>query len=190
MRSIVVTEDEVVKLAKGKYGSMKSRCGKEKAYLDVKICDEWLENSQMFIDFTLDWWRQGYFPEGFEIDKDILGNGKLYSPSTCCYVPSRLNLFFVNCQTDPYKDMRRIQYDEWQDKYYAQAAWCGRSIVVSYCDCEVDALIDYILFKRKVGGKILADNRGKIHPKVVEAVEKFGEMELSYWYDRRINQYY
>ena len=36
--------------------------------------------------------------EGWQLDKDILIKGnKIYSPDTCCFVPSEINNLFVGC---------------------------------------------------------------------------------------------
>lgn len=82
--------------------SMFSRCYDEKVherqpnYKDVDVCAEWY-NFQNFAQ-----WMEGkYNPEtmqGWQLDKDILIKGnKIYSPDTCCFVPSEINNLFVGC---------------------------------------------------------------------------------------------
>ena len=63
---------------------------KHKSYQTKHVCDNWL----CFQNFAK-WFEQNYI-EGFELDKDILvkGNG-IYSPETCCFVPSEINKMFV-----------------------------------------------------------------------------------------------
>lgn len=59
-------------------------------YADCSICDEWL----LFSNFKK--WFDSHYVEGWEIDKDILVKGnKLYSPSTCCFVPQHINVVFA-----------------------------------------------------------------------------------------------
>jgi len=88
---------------KGKYTSRKDikaykiwkgmiqRCYSEESlkrfptYRGCRICDEWL-HFQTFAE----WFYKNYV-EGWTLDKDILGNGKLYSTETCCFVPNRIN---------------------------------------------------------------------------------------------------
>lgn len=56
-------------------------------YIGCSVCDEWL-NYQNFAKWAL---YNGYSPELF-LDKDLCEKGnKLYSPSTCCFVPKDLN---------------------------------------------------------------------------------------------------
>lgn len=68
--------------------SMIDRCysGKNKAYEDVYVCDEW----HNFINFAK-WYDDNYI-DGWSLDKDLLsGYSKLYSPNTCCFLPSKIN---------------------------------------------------------------------------------------------------
>lgn len=73
---------------------------KHPAYKDVTVCEEWL-NFQNFAE----WCEQDvYFnlvdEKGirYQLDKDILVKGnKIYSPETCCFVPSILNSLIVSC---------------------------------------------------------------------------------------------
>jgi hypothetical protein len=71
--------------------SILQRCYSEKSlvkfptYRGCKVCDEWI----YFQNFA-SWFYKNYV-EGFTIDKDILGDGKLYSPETCCFVPNHIN---------------------------------------------------------------------------------------------------
>ena len=73
--------------------SMLERCSsneeKFSMYFDVTITDEWLD----FQNFAA--WCQtqkGFMEPGWQLDKDIMVCGsKVYSPSTCCFVPGRIN---------------------------------------------------------------------------------------------------
>ncbi len=47
----------------------------------VRVCDEWLESYSMFYDWCVTRWKPG-----LELDKDIKGNGLLYSPENCIFV--------------------------------------------------------------------------------------------------------
>ena len=80
------------------------RCFSEKekernqAYKDITCCEEWL-NFQSFAK----WYNDNFYQiEGqrMELDKDILvKNNKIYSPSTCVFVPKRINLLFIKGDT-------------------------------------------------------------------------------------------
>lgn len=57
--------------------------------IGVKVCDEWLS----YENFAK-WYDDNYI-EGYHLDKDLLGDGTIYSPEDCCYVPQKLNSVFV-----------------------------------------------------------------------------------------------
>lgn len=69
---------------------MKPSCA---AYKNVKVCPEW----HNFQNFAL--WAEGQehkFTEGWDLDKDMFGNGRLYSPENCCLLPSKVNWFLCD----------------------------------------------------------------------------------------------
>ena len=64
-------------------------------YDGCKICEEWLH----FENFR-EWYnKQVGCNLGYETDKDLLGNGKLYSPETCCLLPRELNRMISDRKT-------------------------------------------------------------------------------------------
>jgi hypothetical protein len=68
---------------------------RQNSYKGCTVCEEW-HNYQSFRD----WWEDNYYDIGTErmdLDKDILHKGnKEYSPSTCIFVPHRINLLLIN----------------------------------------------------------------------------------------------
>lgn len=68
-----------------------ARCGKCPAYLDVRVCDEW----QTLAGFWLWLKDQPFSSKDYQIDKDLIGNGKLYGPNHCVMVPAWLNSFLA-----------------------------------------------------------------------------------------------
>lgn len=62
--------------------------GGRPTYIDCLVCDEWLT----FSNFRK--WMEKQDWEGNHLDKDILFKGnKIYSPSTCVFVPPQVNTF-------------------------------------------------------------------------------------------------
>lgn len=79
-------------LSYSKWNNMLMRCydrnyhKKKPTYSDCFVCDEWL----LFSNFKK--WFDEHYIDGYVLDKDILIKGnKVYSPDTCCFVPSALN---------------------------------------------------------------------------------------------------
>lgn len=62
---------------------------KHPTYVETEVCDEWLK----FSNFLK--WHQENYVEGWHLDKDLLGDGKIYSPETCCFIPAYINKFLT-----------------------------------------------------------------------------------------------
>ena len=56
------------------------------SYIGVNVCDEWL----VFSNFKK--WMKSQAWEGKDLDKDIVGDGWLYSPESCCFVDGKVNI--------------------------------------------------------------------------------------------------
>ena len=84
---------------------MLERCYDEKyhnkypTYKDVEVCDEWL-NFQNFAEWCESkhhFHLKDVNGRSYQLDKDILIKGnKLYSPDTCCFIPSEINLLTLS----------------------------------------------------------------------------------------------
>ena len=57
--------------------------------------------------------------QGKQIDKDIFGDGNLYSPETCCFVEPWLNLLFTNKRRDIGKYPTGVHYHKQHKKFAA-----------------------------------------------------------------------
>ena len=59
-------------------------------YIGTEVCEEW----KSFTAFR-SWWVTNHV-DGFALDKDLIGVGKLYSPECCVFVPRWLNNFVAD----------------------------------------------------------------------------------------------
>lgn len=59
------------------------------SYAGCKVCDEWLT----FSNFKR--WMEQQNWEGKALDKDLIGDGKLYSPENCVFISQSLNNFLL-----------------------------------------------------------------------------------------------
>lgn len=72
--------------------NMLSRCysarmqERSPTYRGCEVCDKWLTFSNFKAGMELQDWV------GNELDKDLFGDGKLYSPETCCFISKNMNL--------------------------------------------------------------------------------------------------
>lgn len=125
----------------------------DKIYSTVSICEEWLtfSNFKAWME-TQDW-------EGKHLDKDLLGDGKSYSPETCCFISPFTNTFLTNSISsitgkyfgvvtrnqgfkssyrDPFQ-RKPIGLGQFKCHTSAQIAWCHAKHEVS---CRVAELED------------------------------------------------
>lgn len=66
---------------------------RDKSYIGCEVCQDWLTYSN-FHNWFYDP-NNGYV-KGYNLDKDIISKGnKIYSPSTCCFIPQELNKVFT-----------------------------------------------------------------------------------------------
>lgn len=99
--------------------AIKSRCYnvKNKAYHNyggrgVVVCNEWKND---FTAFYL-WAMSNGYKKGLQIDKDIKGDGLLYSPQTCIFVTPKVNS--NNRRSNVYIDFNNDSktISQWADK--------------------------------------------------------------------------
>lgn len=63
------------------------------SYISSEVKDDW-KNYTNFMEWSGS--QVGFDNDGWHLDKDILVKGnKLYSPDTCCFVPSEINATFT-----------------------------------------------------------------------------------------------
>lgn len=98
------------------WDSMKARCynKKNKDYKNygargVRICEEWRID---FLSFC-NWAIENGWEKGLQIDKDMKGDGLLYSPKTCSIVTPKQN----------YNATRRSRYFTFNGKTKTMAQW-------------------------------------------------------------------
>ena len=87
----------------GLWKAMLARCFNEgvkrrqPTYKDVTCCNEWLSFANFFewVNKEVDYKGK---PCGLDLDKDLLVSGsRIYSPSTCSFVPTVINRFLTGC---------------------------------------------------------------------------------------------
>lgn len=114
-------------------------------YNGVSICDEWA----CFQNFA-DWFNTSNFKKGWCLDKDLLSvSNKIYSPSTCCFLPYELNSFIsVN-----YKEPGSL----FLDKYRARVKDTVNQRVWTFIDKDVFSVQRCAMDKKVEIAKYLAN---------------------------------
>ncbi len=100
--------------------NMMNRCYSEKdrsrfpTYNGVTVIEEWWN----FSNFR-EWFKKAHV-KGFELDKDLIGNGSLYSPSTCLFIPKSLNNFLRSAHTFNGSESIGAYWDPKRKKWLSQ----------------------------------------------------------------------
>jgi len=110
--------------------SMIKRCFDEKykqncpTYQDVTCSKEWLSTTNFVNDVSK---MKGYGLEGWDLDKDILQKGnKLYSKSTCCFVPHEVNQLLIKRDNSRGEYPVGVCFDKYAGKFKAQLTVNGK----------------------------------------------------------------
>ena len=91
---------------------MHNRAGKVPYYENVIICYDWYFFSKFY------YWYVPQYERGWQVDKDIIGDGTTYSPDTCIVVPRDVNnMFRVTSNSTSYPG---VYHDKRTNRYYAQ----------------------------------------------------------------------
>lgn len=138
-----------------------------KYYGKCKVASCWLD-FQNFAEWVCNNYREGLF-----LDKDLLGDGTLYSEDCCAFIPRELNLFTTNTKG---KTSLGVCYNKLSNTY---TAYCnngeGKTLNLgSHPDHDVCKKL-YLDFKRGLAKK-LADKyytSCKINKQVYEALINF-----------------
>ena len=126
-------------------------------------------NFQNFQNFKA--WFDKWNVEGYELDKDILFKGNtVYSPETCCFVPSVINSLFINaknhrgdCPVVVYKDSKN-------GKYRGCFSVGGKRVKLKYWNTPEEAFTEYKTVKEKIIKEYAERYRGQIDEKVYNAM--------------------
>ena len=162
---------------------MLARCYRESylkntpSYTNCEVCDEWKRYSNFEKWFNNP--SNGY-KEGYALDKDILIKGnKLYSPSTCCFVPNEINALLIK------HDSKRGEYPIGVSAH--DKRFCARisvfkkgSIWLGTFDTPQDAFNAYKQAKEQYIKEMASKyyKEGKITKEVYDALMKY-EVEIT-----------
>lgn len=145
------------------WARMVERChtGRYPAYANAIICDEW----KSFMTFKA--WMERQPWQGNELDKDILGDGNLYSPGTCCFVPRSVNMFWNKSKRAGH-GLPGASYRKRSRRYMAQCAIGGKNVALGYFDTELDAHKAWVAAKEKAMAILLESVT--LEPRVVKGM--------------------
>jgi len=112
---------------------------KRPTYIGCKVDEQW----KYFMVFQA--WYLNQNPKlGEQLDKDFLGDGKLYSPETCCFIPRWLNNLFTDSAANRGKNPQGVHFNKRDRKYQANIHIRGRLKFLGYFDTPEEASVAYL----------------------------------------------
>lgn len=146
------------------------------SYLDCSVCSEWHDLSKFFIwCITHPQWNDGEW----EIDKDILFKGnRVYSPETCCFVPTKVNNLFV--KRDKLRGDFAIGVTRYSKSKFRAQCQDGRGVLARFTPrmTELEAFLDYKKFKESVIKSVALDYKLVLSDNVYNALVAY-EVEIT-----------
>ena len=146
---------------------------KHPTYKDCAVCDEWL----VYSNFKR--WFEGPengYRDGYQLDKDIFSDGsKIYSPSTCCFIPHDINKLIImdNRKNGTLPTGVRKQ----PHGYQAFLSINGHPAYLGHCKTKDEAFQLYIKNKAKHISNTALEyfNRGEITRRVYDGLLRFSQ---------------
>lgn len=144
--------------------------GKSPTYKDCFVCEEWL----LYENFKK-WYDENYYEvndEKMNLDKDILFKGnKIYSPTTCCFVPFNINALFIKSNKTRGKYPLGVRYNN--KKFEARLSKNNHTEHVASFPTIKEAFYAYKIAKEKYIKEIADFYKDKIPNKVYEAMYNY-----------------
>lgn len=138
-----------------RWTGMLARCYSEKyhsgqpTYIGCKVCDEW----KYFTAFKS--WMETQDWKDKELDKDLIGNGKLYSPDNCVFVSQALNKLFTDSGASRGELPIGVYWEKKDKKYRARVAINGKRKHLGYFANPDDALSAWLNAKLEIANAFL-----------------------------------
>ncbi len=164
--------------------SMVQRCYSDKhggiTYEGCEVCEEWL-NFQTYSE-----WFDETYPVGckVQLDKDVLGDGKIYSPETCCWLPSNLNSLLTDRGNDRGDCPMGVFYDKVKGCFSAQISLEGRSngsYLLGSSSCPYEAFSFYKEAKEKRIKSRATEYKDVISERALTALLEYKILDDSPW---------
>lgn len=135
------------------------------AYIGCTVCDEW-----KYLSNFKKWFDENYI-DGCHLDKDILvQDNKVYSPSTCCFVPQYINSLLTDHRAA--RGAYKLGVRKENGKFVASVNDNTRSVHIGSFATEDEAFNAYVKAKKEVIEKTArrALNEGLINEDIYKAL--------------------
>lgn len=136
-------------------------------YIGVTVCDEW----RSFMKFR-EWWLTNHV-DGWELDKDLLSDGGIYSPKSCIYIPRWLNGFLCGADAARGGLPIGVRYEDSRGLFRSECSHpiTGRKIFIGRFTCQDKAHQAWLSKKISIANE-LKEAMNSIDARIYDAVVK------------------
>lgn len=156
--------------------NMLERCYSEKfhhrnpTYAEVRVCDEWLS----FMAFRK-WWVENHV-DGWQLDKDLLSDNRIYSPEACIFVPAWLNNFTIDSGTARGEWPIGVCFDSRRRKFESRCRHpFGKREYLGHFSTPDEANAAWLTRKLEIANELkhlMDDIDARIFPRVIEIISR------------------
>lgn len=83
--------------------------------------------------------------DGWHLDKDLLGNGRLYSEDTCCFLPLSINMVFKNHNYSSIGLLRGVNQQPGSGRFKASRSMYGKTVCLGTFGTQEEAHQAYVV---------------------------------------------
>lgn len=149
-----------------------NRSVKNRSYENSTVCEEW-HNFQNFAKWYEENWKP-WMDSTWQLDKDILvRDNKIYSPETCCFVPSEINQLLSVKKSNRGKYPPGVTSRKGSKQFQSRVTKYGERVGLGYFNTPEEAFQVYKEAKEKYIKEIADKWKGFIEPKVYKALYEF-----------------
>lgn len=139
----------------------------QEAYVECEVCEEW----KTFSNFKA--WMMTQNWENKQLDKDFLTESKIYSPSTCVFLPRKLNNLIIRRGKGRQSHLRGVVLIPETDKYRARVNEGKVRKHLGVFDSEYEAHKTYIEAKLEIVKNFLQEF--KQDTKIVSGLQRIAD---------------
>lgn len=127
-------------------------CSIDPAWRDFECFEKWFNNN---------------YVEGFSLDKDILVKGnKVYSESTCVFIPQRINALLLNGKAKRGKYCLGVSYMHDRKRFVATLQRDGKNKRIGTFKTEIEAFECYKAAKEEYIQKVANEYKEVLDPRI------------------------
>ena len=145
---------------------------KNPTYIDCEVSDKF-KNYEYFYEWCHN--QVGFGNNGWHLDKDLLAKGnKVYSESTCVFLPSEINTILVKCTASRGEHLIGVCWSKTHKAFKAQVSKNkGRSEHLGFFNTEIEAFKAYKTAKESFVKEQANKWKGKIDPRAYNALMNY-----------------